>query len=196
MSLVIRTAEAGDAEQVAAIYAPFVVDSYTSFETEPPDGAEMRGRIHELTRTHPWLVWVRGDEVLGYAYASTHRSRAAYQWCVETTVYIKAGSRRGGIGRRLYEALFAVLELQGFQMAYAGVSLPNEGSVGLHEALGFTPVGVYQAAGFKLGSWYDVGWWQRAVQPPRPNPEPPLPFAEIRETARFHDRLRVFSDPP
>ena len=161
--MVIRIAEAVDAEQIAAIYAPFVMDSYTSFETVAPDGAEMQRRIRELTRTHPWLVCVRGDEVLGYAYASTHRARAAYQWCVETTVYITAGNRRSGIGRRLYEALFAVLELQGFQMAYAGVTLPNEGSVGLHEALGFTPVGVYRAAGFKLGQWHDVASFQRAL---------------------------------
>lgn len=196
MAMVIRTAEAEVAEQIAAIYAPFVTDSHTSFETEAPDGAEMARRIRESTQTHPWLVAVRGEEVLGYAYASSHRARAAYQWCVETTVYIREGSRRSGVGRRLYEALFAVLKLQGFQMAYAGVSLPNAGSVGLHEALGFTPVGVYQAAGFKLGRWHDVGWWQRAVQPLRPEPKPPVPFVDIRETERFRELLRGFSARP
>ncbi|MGV3721086.1 MAG: GNAT family N-acetyltransferase, partial [Actinomycetota bacterium] len=132
-----RAATGDDAAQIAAIYAPFVRDSHTSFETDAPDEAEVRRRIADTQRTHPWLVCARGDEVLGYAYATPYRARAAYQWCVESTVYVKEGVRRSGVGRALYRALFQVLEQQGFQMAYAAIALPNPGSAAMHEALGF-----------------------------------------------------------
>lgn len=187
----VRLAHPDDAEQIAAIYAPFVRDRHTSFETEPPDAAEMARRISGTLRTHPWLVWDRDGAVLAYLYAASHRPRAAYQWSVETTIYVKDGMRRSGIGRKLYEALFRVLELQRFQVAYAGVALPNPASVGLHEALGFVPVGVYRAAGFKHGRWHDVGWWQRLIRPLEPAPSPPVPLAEIRETDAFRSVLSV-----
>jgi phosphinothricin acetyltransferase len=177
--LMVRPAAEADAAQIAAIYTPFVRDTHTSFEQEPPDAAEMARRIRETLRTHPWLVCERDREVLGYAYATPHRARAAYQWCTETTVYVKEGLRRSGVGRRLYGALFAVLEHQGFRMAYAAIALPNPASAGLHEALGFEPLGVYRAAGYKHGAWHDVGWWQRAVRSLDPNPTPPLPFASL-----------------
>jgi phosphinothricin acetyltransferase len=178
-TFVVRTAAVEDAAQIAAIYAPFVRDSHTSFETEPPDEVEMRRRIADTQRTHPWLVCDRDGEVLGYAYATPHRARAAYQWCVETTVYVKDGLRRSGVGRALYRALFQVLEQQGFQMAYAAIALPNPGSAAMHEALGFEALGVYKAAGYKHGAWRDVGWWQRAIRPLDPNPSPPIPFRSL-----------------
>lgn len=178
-TLVVRPATVEDAAQIAAIYAPFVRDTHTSFESEPPDEAEMRLRITNTLRTHPWLVRARGGEILGYAYAAPYRARPAYQWCVETTVYVKEGLRRGGVGRSLYEALFQVLTQQGFRMAYAAIALPNAASAAMHEALGFEAIGVYKAAGYKLGAWRDVGWWQRVILPLDPQPRPPIPFEDL-----------------
>src|SRR5262245_54058770 len=160
MARIIRVAVEADAAAVAAIYAPFVETSHTSFELIAPPPQEMWTRIAAILETHPWLILELDGEVLGYAYASVHRSRAAYQWSTEVSVYVKSGVRRSGVGRSLYRALFAVLVEQGFYNAYAGIALPNDASVALHEALGFYPVGVYDEIGFKNGVWHSVGWWQ------------------------------------
>lgn len=160
----IRIAKPEDAPAINAIYRPFVTDACISFELEPPSDADMAGRITRTLQQLPWLVGFAGQEVLGYAYASRYRERAAYQWAVETTVYVAPGKQRGGVGRALYQCLFNILREQGYFMAYAGITLPNPASVGLHEAMGFQTVGVYRHAGYKFGSWWDVGWWQRALR--------------------------------
>ena len=171
---IIRPVEPEDAPAIAAIYAPSVTDSVISFELEPPDANEMARRIARTTATHPWLVCEREREVAGYVYAGDHCTRAAYQWSTDVTVYIDARQHRCGIGRALYTSLLALLRQQGFYNAYAGITLPNAGSVGLHEALGFRPVGVYRQVGYKFGAWHDVGWWaldlqeKSSVQPPAP----------------------------
>jgi L-amino acid N-acyltransferase YncA len=158
----IRLARAGDAEAVLAIYAPAVRDSAISFEWEPPSAADMRTRITtSLTNGFPWLVCADGQQCVGYTYAAPYRTRAAYRWSVEVSVYVHADAVRRGIGRALYTSLFAILELQGFQNAYAGATLPNPASVGLHTAVGFRQVGVYPNVGFKRGVWHDVVWWYR-----------------------------------
>jgi phosphinothricin acetyltransferase len=156
----IRLATTDDAAAIATIYAPFVTDSVISFEVEAPDAAEMAARIdHKLPR-FPWLVAEEGGAVIGYAYAGLHRERAAYAWSVEVSVYVADTARRRGVARRLYETLFGLLRRQGFRTAYAGITLPNPASVGFHEAMGFTPVGVYRNVGWKHGRWHDVGWWE------------------------------------
>jgi L-amino acid N-acyltransferase YncA len=162
--MLIRAANpAGDAEAIARIYAPYVTDTVISFEYEPPTAAEMAGRIERLTTTHAWLVAEDGGEILGYAYGCPHRERAAYRWATEVSVYVDPRHQRRGAGRSLYEALLAELAAQGYRVALAGIALPNDASVGLHEACGFTPVGVYQGIGFKHDTWWDVGWWQREL---------------------------------
>jgi L-amino acid N-acyltransferase YncA len=176
MSTTIRVACPEDAEAILAIYTPIVRETAISFEVEPPTYVEMHERIATTLRRLPWLVCERQGEVLGYVYASPHRARAAYQWSVDVSVYIHAKARRTGMGRALYHALFQLLSLQGFYQCFAGITLPNPASVGLHEALGFQPVGVYQAVGYKLGGWHDVGWWQRALQPRPSLPTPPTAF--------------------
>jgi phosphinothricin acetyltransferase len=113
----------------------------------------------------PWLVCVGGGDVAGYAYASQHHERAAYQWSANVSVYIHAEHRGRGLGRALYAALFDILRAQRVHNVYAGITLPNGASVGLHEAVGFQPVGVYRSVGFKLGRWHDVGWWEMAILP-------------------------------
>jgi phosphinothricin acetyltransferase len=159
--LLIRHADSTrDAAGCAAIYAPYVLASATSFEEDLPDEGEMAERIARISTTHPWLVAERGGELLGYAYACRHRERPAYRWSTDVSVYVDEGKWRRGVGRRLYESLFENLRRQGFRTACAGITLPNVASVALHERLGFAPVGVYRCIGWKAGAWRDVGWWQ------------------------------------
>jgi phosphinothricin acetyltransferase len=159
--VLIRHADpARDGSACAAIYRPFVTDSYVSFEEEPPDGEEFARRIERISRSYPWLVAEDDGAVIGYAYAAAHRQRAAYRWAADVAVYVDERVRRRGVGRTLYSALFALLARQGVQTVCAGVTLPNDASVGLHEALGFRPVGMYRRIGWKRGAWWDVGWWQ------------------------------------
>lgn len=172
----IRLADARDAAAVAAVYRPFVDSTVISFETEPPDEREMRGRILDTLETFPWLVYESDGAVVGYAYATKHRVRAAYRWSVDTAVYIDAAHHRRGIGRGLYASLFAILAQQRYVNAYAGITLPNPASVGLHEAAGFQPVGIYRQVGHKLGAWHDVGWWELALRDRPKEPEEPTPF--------------------
>ena len=140
----------------------------------------MRRRIEEMLPHYPWLVYERDGVVAGYAYATKHRVRAAYQWSVDTAVYVDEAHHRSGIGRGLYASLFAILAAQGFFNAYAGITLPNAGSVGLHEAVGFEPVGVYRKVGYKLGAWHDVGWWQLALRARAEDPDAPAPLADVQ----------------
>lgn len=182
MTAVIRFACETDAEQIAQIYAPYVTDTPVSFELEPPTSEQMWQRVHDVMERLPWLVCEREGQVMGYVYAGPHRSRPAYQWSVDVAVYIHKHHHRRGVGRALYTSLFELLRLQGYYNAYAGITLPNAASVGLHEALGFEPVGVYCATGYKLGAWHDVGWWQLPLRA-RTTPEAdPKPLGAICET--------------
>jgi phosphinothricin acetyltransferase len=193
MSRLIRLAEPRDAAALAAIYAPSVTDSPASFEEIAPDAAEMARRLAANLAFAPWLV-LEDDaaaeyshalegagHVVGYAYASRHRERAAYQWSVDVTVYVRADQHRRGVGRALYQLLLDLLRAQGFHAAHAGITLPNASSVGLHESLGFRPVALYPAVGYKRGAWHDVGWWQLELspRPASPPPSPPLPFDPV-----------------
>ena len=190
----IRMAGAGDAAAIAAIYRPYVTDAVTSFEIAPPSAAEMARRIEAVLGLAPWLVALddAGDPI-GYAYASRHAERAAYQWSVDTAVYIRLGHHRRCVGRALYQALFPLLRLQGFYVAHAGVTLPNPASVGLHESFGFLPVGVYPAVGWKFGAWRDVGWWQLPLQERPETPAPPLVLAEAQTLPSWPPGLRTNS---
>ncbi len=159
----IRTARPEDAAPIQTIYAPIVLETAISFETEPPSVEEMARRIEVTLKTHAYVIAERASEVIGYAYSSPHRARAAYASSVDVTVYVAAGAHRLGVGRALYQALLPRTAALGYHAAFAGITLPNSGSVALHEALGFTHVGVYREVGFKLGAWRDVGWWQRLL---------------------------------
>jgi len=170
----LRIASAADATAIHAIYAPYVRDTAISFELEPPSVDEMRGRIASTLEAFPWLVWEEAGRVAGYAYASRHRERLAYQWSVDVSAYVHPDFHRRGIGKALYVELLRRLRLQGFVNAYAGIALPNAASVALHESVGFAPLAVYRGVGYKLGRWHDVGWWEcRLAQPPAA-PEAPL----------------------
>ena len=185
----VRLAVPADAAGVHAIYAPLVRDTAISFEVDPPSVWEMARRIDFTLERLPWLVFDHGGEVCGYVYASPHRERGAYRWSVDVTAYIDARMRRAGVGRALYTSLFALLRLQGYRRAYAGITLPNEASVGLHESLGFTPLGVYGGVGWKLGQWHDVGWWELALLPLGARPEEPLPMASAQRLPGWQSAL-------
>jgi len=138
----------------------------------------MRARVECIRERLPWLVADTG-EVVGYAYASEHRTRPGYRWSADVALYVAARARHSGVGRALYDALLEILKQQGFHNAFAGIALPNDASVGLHQALGFEPVGVYRNVGYKLGRWYDVSWWQRPLAAPNPDPADPIPLAVL-----------------
>jgi phosphinothricin acetyltransferase len=174
----IRPATPDDAPAVLAIYAPIVRDTTISFELEAPTVDEMRERITATLRRLPWLVSIDNlGAIDGYAYASKHRERAAYQWSVDVSAYVRADSRRCGVGKRLHEGLLVELARLGYFQAFAGIALPNAASIALHEALGFRHIGTYRGVGYKHGAWRDVGWWQRPIQPLR-EPAPPIAFAQ------------------
>lgn len=166
-----------DAAACAAIYAPYVETGPISFEERAPSAAEMAKRIERYTATHPWLVAEDGGGLVGYAYGTHYLDRPAYRWAAEVSVYVSEDRHGEGLGRDLYEALFARLRTQRFRIACAGITLPNEPSVRLHERLGFVQVGVSPRIGWKEGSWHDVSRWQLELVPAgtEPPPEPLSP---------------------
>jgi phosphinothricin acetyltransferase len=156
----IRMATTADAAAVLAIYAPVVRTSAITFEYDVPPVDEIATRVRTVTARFPWLVFARDEDVVGYAYGTTWRTRAAYQWAVETTLYVRDDCHRQGVGRSLYRSLLACLRLQGFRLAIGGITLPNAASVALHEAMGFRAAGVHRRCGYKLAAWHDVGFWE------------------------------------
>lgn len=173
MAVLVRLAGPADAAAIATIYRPYVERSHFTFEEVPPDAGEIAARM--AGPIHPWLVAEDDGSVLGYASTSPMRGRAAYRWSVETGIYLAPEAQGRGIGRRLLAEHLDLLERQGFVTAIAGIALPNEASVALHETLGFTLCGIERGVGFKLGQWIDVGRWQRDLAPRSRSPSKPLP---------------------
>ena len=194
MDMILRLAEPADAPGILAIYEPVVRETAISFELEPPDEEEMRLRIASTLERRPWLVCTAGGTVAGYAYAAAHRERPAYQWSVETSVYVHPDHRRRGVAQGLYTALLSALRVQGFYTALAGIALPNPASVGFHEACGFQWVGIYRAVGYKLGAWHDVAWLQLALREDRGEPvDPPCRTAELITRFGWQEALQAGS---
>jgi L-amino acid N-acyltransferase YncA len=177
----IRLATGADAEDVRAIYAPLVRDTFISFELHAPDADEVRRRIKAAAaKEMPWLVYEAEGRALGYAYASPYRARPAYCWSVECSVYVHPSAARVGIGRALYRSLIAVLALQGYRSVFAGIALPNPASVALHLAVGFREVGVFHRAGYKHGAWRDVLWCELSLAADDAPPAEPLTLDAAR----------------
>lgn len=171
----IRVANAADAAGIAAIYRPYVERSHLTFEEVAPGAAELAQRMSNPL--HPWLVACEDGRTLGYASTSPMRNRAAYRWSVETGIYLAPEAQGRGIGRELLRVHLEMLERQGFVTAIAGIALPNDASVALHEKLGFRLSGVERGVGFKLGQWVDVGRWQRDLAQRTDEPREPRPSA-------------------
>jgi L-amino acid N-acyltransferase YncA len=159
----IRPVQLSDAQALVDIYNPFIRDTIITFEEDEITAEEMASRIAKVTATFPWLVWEEDGIVLGYAYGSTWRTRHAYRFAVETTIYLAPDGQGKGMGPRLYDALLADLKQRGFHSALGCLALPNEPSIRLHEKLGFKKVGHMQEAGWKFGAWVDVGFWERML---------------------------------
>ncbi|PKB81316.1 MAG: GNAT family N-acetyltransferase [SAR202 cluster bacterium Io17-Chloro-G9] len=188
MAATIRLAREEDAGQMLDIYAPIVRNTAISFELEPPAVEEFKNRVTESLGVAPWLVCESDGSVFGYAYAGRHRAREAYQWSVEVSVYVAESQHRQGVGRALYTSLIACLRVQGFQNAYAGITLPNPASVALHESLAFQPVGVYRNVGYKLGEWHSVGWWELALHD-HSAPADPLRLGDVVDTPTWQQAI-------
>lgn len=138
----LRLAEPDDSGQISQIYAPFCQETAITFETVAPDETALRRRICTAADRYPWLVAIaEPGDIVGYAYASKHRERASYRWSVDFTVYMALAARARGIGTALYTALAAICKCLGYYRAFAGITLPNPASVGLHEKIGFQPIG-------------------------------------------------------
>lgn len=172
----IRPAAVSDAAAIAGIYAHYVRDTVITFDTDPLSAAEVAQRIEAGAGVFPWLVAEEEGAILGYAYAAPFRTRRAYRFAVETTVYVRPGSEGRGVGSALYRPLLETLENQGFTQAIAAITLPNDASVGIHERLGFVHAGTYAQVGWKLGQWLDVGLWQRPLAPSATPPQEPRPL--------------------
>ena len=145
----------------------------------------MAERVAKTLATHPWLTAVRDGEVVGYAYAGAHRERAAYRWSCDVTVYVAETGHRSGVGTALFNTLLPLLRRQGLRSAFAGIALPNAGSVALHEAKGFTPIGVYHDVGYKLDAWRNVGWWRLGLSADEGLPPEPRTFPQLTAEPGF-----------
>jgi phosphinothricin acetyltransferase len=157
--VIIRAAGAADAAAIAAIYEPFVTGTVITFESDPPGADEIAGRMSARPLL-PWLVAEDDGDVVGYAYCSPYRTRPAYRWSLESSVYVRDERQGQGIGRQLYARLFDEVRDLGYLLVHGAVALPNAASVALHESMGFTSIGVHTSVGYKFGRWHDVGWWQ------------------------------------
>jgi L-amino acid N-acyltransferase YncA len=169
----IRDATPGDAAACAAIYAPYVTDTPITFELDVPTAAAMAERIAAAAQTHAWLVAEHDGRIVGYAYGGPYKARPAYRWSCEVSVYVDREQHRAGAGRALYVALLERLAARGYRMAVAGMTLPNDASVGFHRSMGFGPVGTYRRIGYKHGVWHDVAWTQRPLASDDGSDDPP-----------------------
>ena len=179
MTVSIRLASEADSEAIASIYRPYVETSHFTFEEVAPGAADIAVRMSNPV--HPWLIAEEGGRIAGYASTSPMRNRAAYRWSVETGIYLVPAALGRGLGKQLLAAHLDLLERQGFVTAIAGIALPNDASVALHDKLGFTLSGTECGVGFKLGRWIDVGRWQKDLAPRGPAPADPLTVQLLSE---------------
>lgn len=179
---ILRVASEQDAAAMLAIYAPYVLQTTVSSEYTPPPLTEFQQRIATYGQKLPWLLCEYNEDILGYGYASPHRTRAAYQWSVETSIYVSAEWHRHGIAGALYSALFELLAMQGYYNIFVGITSPNERSMKFHKAMGFIISGAYQESMYKFGQWRDVLWMGKTLRPHEGEPQPTIPFPEIQNS--------------
>lgn len=166
----VRAAAPEDAEQLLEIYTPFVISedsslSNVSFELAAPDVEEFRQRIQDISKQFPYLVGEVNGQILGYVYCHPYRERLAYQWAVEVTIYLAPVGQGKGLGRLLYETMEKLLCLQGVTMAYSCITVGNDHSIKMHEALGYRLIGTFTNSGYKNGQWLDTVWLEKQLQP-------------------------------
>lgn len=189
-TVTIRPANQGDARRILDIYAPYILDTPVSFETDVPTLKEMKERIIKYQQILPWLVCEIDKLVVGYVYATNHRQRKAYDCTKELSVYVDPAYRKRGVATGLYTALIRILELQGVTSLLAGIALPNPESVAFHEKLGFRLVGIYHKVGFKLGRYHDAGWWELQTGVENPEPLKITPQEVLKNSDPWFEALR------
>ncbi|MFN8291093.1 MAG: N-acetyltransferase family protein [Chitinophagaceae bacterium] len=177
--VIIRTAIPSDAAELLSIYRPYIENTSITFETETPSLDSFAQRIENYLRFFPWLVCEVNGRVAGYAYAARHRERTAYQWSVESSVYVHEDYLRAGVAAALYTALFEIMKRQGIRNVYAVINLPNDRSVAFHEKLGFRYFATYEQVGYKLGKWKNVGWWRLVINDFTAEPDAPINFSSL-----------------
>lgn len=163
LSHAIRLAAVADSEEILNIYAPYVSDTAVSFETEVPKPKEFAKRIEDIRRKYPYIVYLIDNKIVGYAYASSHRQRAAYCYDADASIYLLPECHGSGIAGKLYGCLFEILRELGYYNIYAGCSSSNPQSFRFHQKVGFTTVGTYHKVGYKFGKWYDVTWLEKSI---------------------------------
>ena len=177
--LTFRLARAEDAPELLKIYAPYVEETTISFEYVVPSREEFAGRIKNISSFYPYLVVEEEGRILGYAYAHRLAERKAYDWSAEATVYVEKEQRHNGLGRQLYEKLFALLRLQHLVTAYAAVTSSNTASIKFHEKLGFKVAGTYPETGYKFNQWLGLTWLDLKLMIPPAKPQPICPLKEV-----------------
>ena len=190
----IRLATTKDAEGILNIYVPYILNTSFTFETELPSVPAFADRINEYLKNWPWLVCEIDGMIAGYAYGGKHRERTAYQWCVESSIYIHDDFQKAGIGKALYAALIEIFKRQGFRNVYAVINLPNDKSVKFHESCGFEYFATYENVGYKLGKWKNVGWWKLSVNEYGDEPAAPIKFSEMNKDflpALFEEKSKL-----
>jgi phosphinothricin acetyltransferase len=187
----IRVAREEDAAEVLAIYKPYILETAVTFEETVPSLDVFSSRIAAIRKDCPFLVCEMNGKIAGYAYASSYRSRAAYRWNREVSVYTHPEFRRRNVAKALYQALFSILKMQGFTRLYAVITLPNDASVKLHESLGFRAFAVYENVGYKLGKWQHVGWWELVLtDDEQQKPVDPVLFENIASNKKTEKYLK------
>jgi len=176
----IRTATVDDAREILAIYAPYITDTAITFEYVVPPLEEFAERIRHILIRYPYLVAVENGKIIGYAYVSSFHERAAYDWAVETTIYIKMDYRGHGVGKKLYLLLEEIMKRQHILNMNACIAYPNPGSIGFHEHLGYKTIGHFHQCGYKLDTWYDMIWMEKIIGEHSLHPEKALPFSAVR----------------
>lgn len=179
MADIIRFVSPRDARAVCGIYSHYVTQTSVTLEYEAPDEVEMERRIAHISPAYPWIVCESGGRILGYSYASSYHERAGYQWNATLSVYTAPGCGGRGMGRALYECVLRLLFEQGYYHAHAVITMPNERSIGLHEALGFERRALYTASAYKLGRWLDVAHYCRTLREPSSAPRATIPVSRL-----------------
>ncbi len=180
---IIRMVKDTDAQEILSIYAHYIKETAITFEYEVPTLAEFTKRIREISSDYPYLVcWLDGN-IIGYAYAHRQMERAAYQWNAELSVYIDKSHLHHGIGKALYSALIEILQMQNMCNLYGSVTSPNKNSEKLHEAFGFSKLGIYHKTGYKCGAWHDVIWFEKNIGDCSLEPEPFISIQKISKNA-------------
>ena len=177
----IRVATENDAGGILSIYQPYIENTSFTFETEVPSLDAFKERINNYLINFPWLVCEINNVIAGYAYGGKHCERTAYQWCIESSIYIHDDFQKSGIGKALYFALIEILRKQGFRNVYAVINLPNDNSVKFHESCGFEYFATYEKVGYKLGKWKNVGWWELSINEYGDEPAAPIKFSELNK---------------